>query len=90
MKKFLLLGLIFVTDAIAEGYYYPVPPNPPGFVYALPPAYIVPPQQNYYAPPPVYLMPPPAPGITRGVPPTFVPFDTGRVVPRGGFKNNGE
>jgi hypothetical protein len=87
MKKLFAITLLFSNLALAEGYYYPVPPNPPGFVYALPPAYIVPPQQHYYAPPPVYVMPPPAPGITRGVPPTFVPFDTGRVVPRGGFKD---
>jgi len=80
MKKLLLVGLLFSQQVIAGGYYHPVPANPPGFVYALPPAYIVP-QQNYYAPPPVYVMPPPAAGITRGAPPVFVPFDTGRVVP---------
>jgi hypothetical protein len=86
MKKLLLVGLLFSQQALAEGYYYPLPANPQPLQYALPPAYIVPPQ-NYYAPPPVYVMPPPAPGITRGAPPVFVPFDTGRVVPRGGFKD---
>ena len=86
MKKLLLVGLLFSQQALAEGYYYPVPANPQPLQYVLPPAYIVPPQ-NYYAPPPVYVMPPPAPGITRGAPPVFVPFDTGRVVPSGGFKD---
>ncbi len=86
MKKLLLVGLLFSKQALAEGYYYPVPANSQPLQYVLPPAYIVPPQ-NYYAPPPVYVMPPPAPGITRGAPPVFVPFDTGRVVPRGGFND---
>jgi hypothetical protein len=86
MKKLLLVGLLLSQSAQAGGYYYPLPANPQPLQYVLPPAYIVPPQ-NYYAPPPVYVMPPPAPGIIRGVPPVFVPFDTGRVVPRGGFKN---
>lgn len=85
MQKLLLVGLLLSQQALAEGYYYPLPANPQPLQYVLPPAYIVPPQ-NYYAPPPVYVMPPPAPGITRGAPPVFVPFDTGRVVPRGGFK----
>lgn len=84
MKKLLVLTLLISSNAIAEGYYYPVPANPHPLQYVLPPAYIVPPQ-NYYAPPPVYIAPPPP--ITRGVPPVFVPFDTGRVVPRGGFKD---
>jgi hypothetical protein len=44
MKKLLLLGLLLSQQAIAEGYYYPVPT-------------------------------------------TFVPFDTGRVVPRVSFKD---
>lgn len=85
MKKLLFLTILISSNAIAEGYYYPVPANPQPLQYVLPPAYIVPPQ-NYYAPPPVYVMPPPVPGINRGAPPVFVPFDTGRVVPRGGFK----
>lgn len=89
MSKLSAVILLFSNLALAEGYYYPIPPNPPGFVYALPPAYVVP-QQNYYAPPPVYIMPPPTPGITRGVPPTFVPLDTGRLVPRRGTKNSDE
>ncbi len=81
MNKLLLLGLLLSQQAIAGGYYYPVPSNPSGFVYALPPAYIVP-QQNYYAPPVYNAPPPPSPGVIRGQPPVFVPFDTGRVVPR--------
>ena len=56
MKKLLLVGLLFSQQALAEGYYYPVPANPSGFVYALPPAYVVPPQQ-IYVPPPVYIQP---------------------------------
>jgi len=86
MRCLILVSLFVASSACAEGYYYPVPANPPGFVYALPPAYVVPPQQNY-SPPPVYVSPPPQ-GITRGVPPVFVPFDTGRVVPRGGNKED--
>jgi len=82
MRKILLSTLVVVCNvAAAEGFYYPAPTNPPGYVYALPPAYIAPPQ--YYYRPPVYLAPPPpSPGIIRGQPPVFVPFDTGRVVPR--------
>jgi hypothetical protein len=86
MKRLLLLSLFVTNSAFAEGYYYPVPANPQPLQYVLPPAYIVPPQQNY-APPPVYVMPPPQ-GITRGAPPVFVPFDTGRVVPRGGNRED--
>ncbi len=83
MKKLLVLTILISSNAIAEGYYYPVPANPPAYIYALPPAYIVPPQQSFI-PPPVYVAPPPP--VIRGVPPVFVPFDTGRAVPRGGFK----
>lgn len=84
MKKLLVLTILISSNAIAEGYYYPVPANPPAYIYALPPAYIIPPQQSFI-PPPVYIAP--TPPITRGVPPVFVPFETGRVVPRGSFKD---
>ncbi len=83
MRRLILVSLFVASSACAEGYYYPVPANPPGFVYALPPAYVVPPQQNYL-PPPVYIQ---QPQITPGQPPKFEPFDTGRVVPRGGNKD---
>jgi hypothetical protein len=75
--------LFFCRLVLADGYYYSIPPNPPSYIYALPPAYLAPPA--YYAPPPIYYAPPPVyfapPPIIRGVPPTFVPFDTGRAVP---------
>lgn len=51
MKQSLFLLAILSFNALAEGYYYPVPVNPPGFVYALPPAYIAPPQQIIINPP---------------------------------------
>ena len=56
MKKLILVGLLLSQQVLAEGYYYPVPANPPPYIYALPPAYIVPPQQSYI-PPPVYIPP---------------------------------
>jgi hypothetical protein len=76
--KLLIALLALPTVALAEGYYYPVPANPPGFVYALPPAYIVP-QQPAMLPPPVYIQP------QR----QFVPIpnlSTGTLVPYGGQK----
>ena len=78
--KPLLMLLLFVNfNVLAGGYYYPVPANPQPLQYVLPPAYIAPPPlPYYYSPPPIYIAPPP---IIRGIPPTFVPFDTGRVVP---------
>jgi hypothetical protein len=57
MKKILYLAILISAKAIAGGYYYPVPPNPPGFVYALPPAYVSPLPYNYYTPPPAYSPP---------------------------------
>ena len=66
MNKILYLVLLIPSAVNAEGYYYPVPTNPPGFVYALPPAYIAPSQQIYVQPPVViqpiqrgYYQPPP-------------------------------
>ena len=56
MKKVFALLILVSTEVLAEGYYYPVPANPPAYIYALPPAYIVPPQQSYI-PPPVYIPP---------------------------------
>ena len=76
--KLILALLALPTIALAEGYYYPVPANPPGYVYALPPAYVVPntyigvPQQQYIPPPPV----------SQGRPPAYVPFNTGTVSER--------
>ena len=76
MKKLLLVGLLFSQQALAEGYYYPVPANPPGFLYALPPAYVVPPQQIYVSPP-VYIQP-----IQRGyVPPPADGWANSKIVP---------
>ncbi len=56
MKNLLVLTLLISSNAIAEDDYYPVPANPPAYIYVLPPAYIVPPQQSYI-PPPVYIPP---------------------------------
>lgn len=56
MKNLILLTAALSSSAFAEGYYYPVPANPPAYIYALPPAYIVPLQQSYI-PPPVYIPP---------------------------------
>ena len=88
MKMVFFILALLSTETFAEGYYYPLPANPPAYIYALPPAYVVPPP--IYYPPPVYIAPPPpaAPGIIRGQPPVFVPFETGRVVPRGGYKKD--
>ncbi len=86
MKRLMLLSLFVSGYALAEGYYYPVPANPKPLQYVLPPSYIVPPQQNNVLPP-VYVAPSP-PAITPGKPPVFVPFDTGRLVPRGGNKED--
>lgn len=77
MKK---IFLCFISsccgNALAEGFYYPVPANPPGFVYALPPAYIVPPQQ-VYVPPPIYVQP-----IQRGYyPPPPNGWADSKIVP---------
>ena len=75
--KLLLALLALPSIALAEGYYYPVPANPPGYVYALPPAYVVPntyiglPQQQYIPPP-----------VSQGQPPAYVPFNTGTVSER--------
>jgi hypothetical protein len=74
--KLLIALLALPTVALAEGYYYPVPANPPGFVYALPPAYIVP-QQPAMLPPPVYIQP------QRPFVPMPMP-STGILVPLGG------
>ena len=52
--KLLIALLALPSIALAEGYYYPVPANPPGYVYALPPAYIAPPVN---LPPPIYIQP---------------------------------
>ena len=56
MKNLILLTAVLSSSAFAEGYYYPVPANPPAYIYALPPAYIVPPEQGVI-PPPVYIPP---------------------------------
>lgn len=77
--KYILGLLLLPTLACAEGYYYPLPSNPQPLQLVLPPAYIVPPQQQY-APPPVYIQPPPQ--VTPGTPPRFEHFDTGRVYER--------
>lgn len=75
MKKLLAAGLLFSQQAMAGGYYYPVPPNPPGFIYALPPAYVVP--QQIYIPPPIYVQP-----IQRGyVPPPPDGWADSKIVP---------
>ena len=69
----LLIALLAVPSiALAEGYYYPLPSNPQPLQLVLPPAYIVPPQQQYI-PPPVYIAP------IQGRQIEFVPFDTGRL-----------
>jgi hypothetical protein len=76
--KLILALLALPTIALAEGYYYPVPANPPGYVYALPPAYTPPP---VYIPPPVYVQP------IQAQP--FVPYQmpsTGILVPKGGTR----
>jgi hypothetical protein len=76
MKKLLILGLMLSQHVLAEGYYYPVPANPPAYIYALPPAYIVPPQQSYI-PPPVYILP-----IQRGYyPPPPDGWANSKIVP---------
>jgi len=71
IKYFLLTPFLLSSKVMAGGYYYPVPANPQPLQYFLPPAYYPSSQIIYIAPPP----------IIRGVPPTFVPFDTGRAVP---------
>jgi hypothetical protein len=73
--KLLIALLALPSIALADGY-YPVPANPPGFVYALPPVYTPPP---LYVPPPVFVQP------AR----PFVPYQmpsTGIAVPYGGSK----
>ncbi len=76
MKKLVVLTLLVSSNAIAEGYYYPVPANPPAYIYALPPAYIVPPQQSFI-PPPVYIPP-----IQRGYyPPPPEGWGNSKLVP---------
>jgi hypothetical protein len=55
MRKTFLLLLFLSQNALAGGYYYPVPVNPPPFSYVLPPAYIAPPPVYY--PQPVYIAP---------------------------------
>ena len=74
--KLLIALLALPTVALAEGYYYPVPANPPGFVYALPPAYVVP--NTYVGVPQQQFIPPPS----AGQPPAYVPFNTGTVSER--------
>jgi len=75
MKKLLVVGLLFSQQTMAGGYYYPVPPNPPGFIYALPPAYVAP--QQIYIPPPIYVQP-----IQRGyVPPPPDGWADSKIVP---------
>jgi hypothetical protein len=51
-----------------------------------PPTYYAPPP-TYYVPPPIYVVPP---QITPGNPPVFIPYETGKIVPRGGTKTNGD
>ena len=76
MKKLLLVGLLFTQQAMAGGYYYPVPANPQPLQYLLPPAYYVPPPV-YYVPPPVYIQP-----IQRGyVPPPPEGWGNSKSVP---------
>ncbi len=76
MKNLILLTAAISSSALAEGYYYPVPANPPAYIYALPPAYIVPPQQNFI-PPPVYIPP-----VQRGYyPPPPDGWANSKIVP---------
>jgi hypothetical protein len=75
--KLLIALLALPSIALAEGYYYPVPANPPGFVYALPPAYIVP--NTYVGVPQQQFIPPP---VSQGQPTPYVPFNTGTVSER--------
>ncbi len=76
MKKILYLALLVTSSVNAEGYYYPVPINPPGFIYALPPGYIAPPQQIYIQPP-VVIQP-----IQRGYyPPPPEGWTNSKIVP---------
>lgn len=86
MKKLLVLTLLISSNAIAAGFYYPVPESHQPLQCLLTPANIVHPQ-NYYIPSAVYIMQPHAHGIIRGVPPVFVSFNTGRVLPRGEFRD---
>jgi hypothetical protein len=77
MNKLLIGGLFLSFNAIAGGYYYPVPANPPPITYALPPAYVVP-QQQIFLPPPVYIPP-----IQRGYyPPPPEGWASTPIVPR--------
>lgn len=76
MKKIILILALVSSNALAEGYYYPVPINPPPITYVLPPAYIVPPQQTFI-PPPVYIPP-----IQRGYyPPPPEGWGNSKLVP---------
>ena len=56
MKIVFFILALLSTETFAEGYYYPLPANPPAYIYALPPAYVVPPQKTYI-PPPLYIPP---------------------------------
>ena len=64
-----------ICNNVAPASNYQLPPP----VYALPPP-------AYYTPPPTVIVVPAPPAITPGKPVPFVPFDTGRLVPRGGTK----
>jgi len=76
MRAIILLSILISNLTMAEGYYYPVPKNPPPLIYALPPAYIVPPEQSFI-PPPVYLPP-----IQRGYhPPPPEGWGNSKLVP---------
>ncbi len=76
MRKIFLLLLFLSHKALADGYYYPVPVNPPPLSYVLPPAYIAPPPV-YYPPPPVYIAP-----IQRGYyPPPPEGWADSKLVP---------
>lgn len=76
MKKIIIILALVSSNAFAEGYYYPVPINPPPITYVLPPAYIVPPQQTFI-PPPVYI-----PSIQRGYyPPPPEGWGNSKLVP---------
>jgi hypothetical protein len=76
MKKLFILLLFFSHNALAGGYYYPVPANPQPLSYVLPPAYIAPPPV-YYPPPPVYIAP-----IQRGYyPPPPDGWADSKIVP---------
>ncbi len=76
MRAIILLNILISNLAMAEGYYYPLPMNPPPITYVLPPAYIVPPQQNLI-PPPVYFAP-----IQRGYyPPPPEGWGNSKLVP---------